>query len=98
MHQCDLAHCECFFRLRAGPPLTAVVAYIDEHGGQFGAQPICRVLKEHGVAVAPRTYYAAKKRPPPARAVRDAWLTAEITCRAPSQDLPEMPSDGDRSP
>src|SRR5262249_60397730 len=75
----DLAHRECFFRLRAGPPLTTVVAYIDEHRGQFGVQPICRVLTEHGVAIAPSSYYAAKKRPAPARAVRDAWLTAEIT-------------------
>ena len=56
-----------------------MVAYIDAHRGQFGVQPICRVLKEHGVAIAPSTCYAAKKRPPPARAVRDAWLTAEIT-------------------
>jgi putative transposase len=55
-----------------------VVAYIDEHRGQFGVQPICRALKEHGVAIAPSTYYAAKRRPASARAVRDAWLTAEI--------------------
>ncbi len=56
-----------------------MIAYIDEHRGQFGVQPICRVLAGHGVAIAPSTYYAAKKRPAPARAVRDAWLTAEIT-------------------
>jgi putative transposase len=56
-----------------------VVAYIDEHRGQFGVQPICRILTEHGVAIVPSTYYAAKKRPASARAVRDAWLTAEIT-------------------
>jgi putative transposase len=55
-----------------------VVAYIDEHRGQFGVQPICRVLKEHGVAIAPSTYYAVKRRPAPARAARDAWLAAEI--------------------
>jgi putative transposase len=56
-----------------------VVAYIDDHRGQFGVQPVCRVLTEHGVKIAPSTYYAARKRPPPARAGRDAWLTAEIT-------------------
>ena len=39
---------------------------------------MCRVLTGHGVVIAPSTYYAARKRPPPARAVRDAWLTAEI--------------------
>jgi putative transposase len=31
------------------------------------------------VAIAPSSYYAAKRRPPSARAGRDAWLTAEIT-------------------
>jgi putative transposase len=56
-----------------------VVAYIDEHRGQFGVQPVCRVLTGHGVAVAPSTYYAARKRPASARAARDTWLTAEIT-------------------
>ena len=56
-----------------------MVAYIDEHRGRFGVQPICRVLTGHGVAIAPSSYYAARKRPASARAVRDAWLTAEIT-------------------
>ena len=31
------------------------------------------------MAIAPSSYYAAKRRPPSARAGRDAWLTAEIT-------------------
>jgi putative transposase len=56
-----------------------VVAYIDDHRGRFGVQPVCRVLREQGVAIAPSSYYAAKRRPPSARAGRDAWLTAEIT-------------------
>jgi putative transposase len=55
-----------------------VIAFIDAHRGQFGVQPVCRVLTGHGVVIAPSTYYAARKRPPPARAVRDARLTAEI--------------------
>ena len=55
-----------------------MVAYIDEHRVQFGVQPICRVLAGHGVAIAPSTYYAARKRPASPR-VRDGWLTAEIT-------------------
>jgi putative transposase len=56
-----------------------VVAYIDEHRGRFGVQPICRVLAGHGVAIAPGTYYAARRRPPSARDRRDAVLLAEIT-------------------
>lgn len=39
----------------------------------WGVEPICRVLQ-----VAPSTYYAAKKRPPSARALRDAELRVEI--------------------
>jgi putative transposase len=36
------------------------------------------VLSEHGVKVAPNTYWVARKRPPSARAVRDEHLKAEI--------------------
>jgi putative transposase len=55
------------------------VRFIDEHKGVFGVEPICRVLTRHGAPIAPSTYYAAKGRPPAARAVRDAALKAEIT-------------------
>ena len=55
-----------------------MVAYIDEHRGQFGVQPICRVLAGQGVAIASSSYYAAKRRPPSARACRDAALLAQI--------------------
>ena len=51
------------------------MAFIDEHRDRFGVEPICRVLAAHGVAIAPSTFYAAKTRPPSARAVSDeAWL------------------------
>lgn len=48
-----------------------MISFIDEVREQFGVEPVCRVLSEHGVRIAPRTYYAAKTRPPSARAVRD---------------------------
>jgi transposase InsO family protein len=35
-----------------------IVAYIDEHKARFGVEPICRVLSEHGIPIAPSTYYA----------------------------------------
>jgi putative transposase len=51
-----------------------VIRYVDEHRARFGGvEPICRVLR-----IAPSTYYAAKARPPSARAVRDAELVVEI--------------------
>ena len=45
---------------------------------RFGVEPICRVLTEHGVPIAPSTYYDAVTRPPSARALRDAQLKAAI--------------------
>ena len=55
-----------------------LVDYIDQHRDRFGVEPICAVLKDAGVQIAPSTYYAARKRPPSARAVRDAELVAQI--------------------
>jgi len=55
-----------------------VIACLDAHRGRFGAGPACRVLSAQGVPIAPGTYYAAKRRPPSARARRDAALPGEI--------------------
>ncbi len=43
-----------------------------------GVEPICRVLSEAGLQVAPSTYYQVKARPPSARAVRDEQLMVLI--------------------
>jgi putative transposase len=42
---------------------------------RFGVVPCCRALTGHGIAISPRTYHAWRRRPPSARARRDAWLT-----------------------
>ena len=61
-----------------------IVAYIDEHrervveGRRLGVEPICEALSSADVQIAPSTYYAAKTRPPSARAVRDAELVPLI--------------------
>ena len=61
-----------------------VVDYIDTHrdriveGRELGVEPICAVLREAGVQIAPSTYYATKNRTPSAREQRDAELTKEI--------------------
>lgn len=47
--------------------------YIEEHRRSFGVEPICRTL-----AIAPSSYYAAKRRPPSARSVNDATLADVI--------------------
>lgn len=54
------------------------MAYIDAHKGEFGVEPICRVLRNAGVQIAPSTYYAYKTRPPSARSISDAATTKVI--------------------
>jgi putative transposase len=51
-----------------------------EDGGEvvFGVEPICEVLAAQGLPIAPSSYYAAVKRQPSARAVRDEELKAHI--------------------
>ena len=55
-----------------------IVEFIDEHKEEFGIEPICRVLREHGLQIAPSTYRAATTRPPSARAQRDAVVLEQI--------------------
>jgi putative transposase len=50
-----------------------MIAYIDRNKHRYGVEPICRVLP-----IAPSTYYAARRRPLSARAVRDTKLKVEI--------------------
>lgn len=47
--------------------------YVERFGARFGVEPICRVLQ-----VAPSSYYAARWRPPSARALGDAELKLDI--------------------
>ena len=49
--------------------MEVIVGFIDEHREELGVEPVCRELQ-----VATSTYYAAKSRPPSARALRDAVL------------------------
>ena len=51
-----------------------MIQFIDDHRDRFGVEPICRVLTEHEVKIAPSGYYAFKKRPASARASSDAQL------------------------
>jgi putative transposase len=60
------------------------VRFIDEHrhdmidGREFGVEPICRVLSEHGCPIAPSTYHAAKVRPTCDRVICDGELLTQI--------------------
>ena len=50
-----------------------MITYIDEHR-TYRVEPICRTLQ-----VAPSSYYAARTRPPSARAVRDVGLKLDLS-------------------
>lgn len=52
--------------------------YIDENKKEFGVEPICTVLEDAGVHIAPSTYYAAKTRAPSKRSVTDGVTTEKI--------------------
>ena len=63
-----------------------IVAFIREHrdrrepgGLRWGVQPICDVLTEHGLPMAPSTYYDQLHAVPSARQVRDDQLKIHIT-------------------
>jgi putative transposase len=51
-----------------------MIPFIDSHRNAYGVEPICTTLQ-----VAPSSYYAAARRPPSARAVKDETLRDVIT-------------------
>ncbi|WP_299572238.1 hypothetical protein [uncultured Williamsia sp.] len=67
-----------FFARELDTATAVVVQFTDDHRARFGVEPICRVLTEHGVPIAPSGYYAFKTRPACARTLADAELIAHI--------------------
>jgi len=73
-----------------------VIAFIREHkdqrvtgpdgvaGLRWGVEPMCAVLSEHGIAIAPATYYEWVDKQPTRRQLRDEQVTALI--RAERED------------
>jgi putative transposase len=59
-----------FIRVHAG--------HQDSGGLRWGVEPICSVLTEHGLPIAPSTYYEHRTKAPSARDRRDALLVNEI--------------------
>ena len=67
------------------------MAFIDQHrdyrepgGLRWGVEPICTVLSEHGLPIAPSTFYEWVDRQPTRRQLADAALVAVI--RAQRED------------
>ena len=57
------------------------------HKEEFGVEPICRVLSEHGIKIAPSTYYDNVSRKPSKRALRDAEIVEAIKAERARQKL-----------
>jgi putative transposase len=55
-----------------------IVEFVDAQRDEHGVEPICAALEDTAAQIAPSTYYAAKSRPPSARAVRDAELVPQL--------------------
>jgi transposase InsO family protein len=55
-----------------------IVDYIDSHRESFGVEPVCAVLAEAGIAIAPSTYYARSKAPLTDAELADAYLANQL--------------------
>jgi putative transposase len=55
-----------------------ICQFIDAQRARFGVVPVCRALSEHGVQIAPRTYWAHHSRPPSRRALWDTVVTGVL--------------------
>lgn len=51
-----------------------IVDYIESHRGRFGVEPICAVLSEHGLKIAPSTFYERRRQPVTDAELDDAYL------------------------
>jgi transposase InsO family protein len=69
-----------------------ICAFIDEQRHRFGVAPICRALTGHGIAIAPRTYWARLAAAP---SKRQLWDTAVTEILA---GIYEPGADGRRPP
>jgi len=56
-----------------------IIDYVERYKDVFGVEPICTTLSSADVPIASSTFYAARTRPPSARAVRDEDLKPVIS-------------------
>ena len=62
-----------------------IVDFVRDHAGhrepgglRWGVEPICAVLTEHGLKIAPSTYYEHVNKMPTVREIRDEYLLGQI--------------------
>lgn len=51
-----------------------IVTFIDIYRVRFGLSPVCAVLTQHGISIAPSTYYARRSMPVTPAELEDAYL------------------------
>ncbi|MDM3948254.1 IS3 family transposase [Mycobacteroides abscessus] len=79
-----LKSASAFFRGRTRPAARVITEFVRSHaeccegGLRWGVEPICAVLTEHGLPVAPSTYYRQVNRPATGHDRRDAVLINHI--------------------
>jgi hypothetical protein len=62
-----------------------IIKCIERYKNVFGVEPICTTLTSADVPIAASTFYAARTRPPLARAVRDEELKPVIDPGPPGE-------------
>lgn len=67
-----------FLRGGTRPQQQVIIDYIENNKQEYGVEPICRVVNEHGCPIVPSAYYDARDRAASNRAVRDEELKVEI--------------------
>jgi len=55
-----------------------IVDYIDSHRERFGVEPVCAVLAEAGISIAPSTYYARSKTPLTEVELDEAYMANQL--------------------
>ena len=55
-----------------------IVDYIDSHRESFGVEPICAVLAEAGIVIAPSTFYARRQARLTDTEMDDAYLANQL--------------------
>jgi len=55
-----------------------IVDYIDSHRESFGVEPICAVLAEAGIVIAPSSYYARRQARLTDTEMDDAYLANQL--------------------
>jgi putative transposase len=55
-----------------------IVDYIDSQRERFGVEPVCAVLAEAGISIAPSTYYARSKTPLTDVELHEAYMANQL--------------------